>query len=298
MATLPGLPAPVTSADDFYVVSKNISDPDVDVGAWQLQVSGLVDRPLTLRHDDLLAFPVVETHRTLECISNEVGGDLMSNGRWTGLRLGDLLRRAGIQGEATALVFKSVDGYSETMALAKALDPATLLAYGLDGRPLPPKHGFPLRVLGAGTYGMKNPKWLTLIEVVASAEPGFWEQQGWNPDAPVQTMSRIDTPIDGATSAGEELTIGGVAFAADRGIRRVEVSVDGGSTWTDAELLPSLGPSTWAFWRLSWRPRQPGAATIVARATDGTGEVQTDRRMDTFPQGASGHHTTQVRINP
>ena len=291
-----GLPTLVTPPDAFYVVSKNLSDPEVDLGAWRLRVAGLVDHPLDLGYEDLLALPAVETYRTLECISNEVGGDLMSNGRWTGLRLADLLERAGLQAGAATIAFRSVDGYTETMALAQALDPRSLLAYRLGGQPLPTKHGFPLRVLGAGTYGMKNPKWLTQIDVVASAEPGFWEQQGWDPDAPVQTMARIDTPRDGATVPTEEITVGGVAFAADRGIQRVEVSTDGGASWAEAQPLPSLGPSTWTFWQLTWRPQQPGQISLTARATDGTGQVQTDRQMDTFPQGASGHHTIRVRV--
>jgi hypothetical protein len=270
----------------------------VDVGSWRLRVAGLVDHPLELRYEDLLGLPAVETYRTLECISNEVGGDLMSNGRWTGVRLADLLQQAGLRAGAAAIAFKSADDYTETMALAKALDPSTLLVYHLGGQPLPAKHGFPLRVLGAGTYGMKNPKWLTQIDVAGAAEPGFWEQQGWDPDAPVQTMARIDTPTDRATVAGAEITIGGVAFAADRGIQRVEVSTDGGTSWAEAQLLPSLGPSTWTFWQLAWRPQQPGEAVLVARATDQTGQVQTDRRADTFPRGASGFHTIRVRIAP
>jgi DMSO/TMAO reductase YedYZ molybdopterin-dependent catalytic subunit len=143
---------------------------------------------------------------------------------------------------------------------------------------------------------MKNPKWLTEITVAESAEPGFWEQQGWDPDAPVQTMARIDTPKDRATVAGAEIIIGGVAFAADRGIQRVEVSTDGGTSWAEARLLPSLGPSTWTFWQFAWRPRQPGEASLAVRATDQTGQVQTDRRVDTFPQGATGYHMIRVRI--
>jgi hypothetical protein len=267
----------------------------VDPGSWHLLVTGLVEQPLDLTYEALTALPSIQVVRTLECISNEVGGDLMSTGLWTGVRLGDLLGRAGVRTDATALVFRSVDGYRETMALAKALDPNTLLAYELDQQPLPVKHGFPLRVLGAGTYGMKNPKWLTQIDVVARSEPGFWEQQGWNPDAPVQTMARIDTPQDGATLSAPT-DIGGVAFAADRGIQRVEVSTDGGSSWAAAELLPSLGPSTWVFWRLVWQATGSGTATLMARAVDGTGQAQADRQTDPFPNGSSGYHRIEVHL--
>lgn len=293
----PGLPAPVTSADDFYVVSKNIVDPIVDVSSWRLRVEGLVDQSFALRYDDLALFPAVETYRTLECISNEVGGDLMSNGLWTGIRLADVLQRAGVQAGATLVVFKSADDYTETMPLSQALSPDTLLVYQLDGQPLPARHGFPLRVLGVGTYGMKNPKWLVGIEVAAQPVVGFWEEQGWTPDAPVQTMARIDTPDDGARLSDETITIGGVAFAADRGIQRVEVSTDGGASWREAALLPSLGPSTWTFWQFTWRPDRRGAFTLIARATDGTGQVQTAWRSDPYPSGASGYHTIQVQVS-
>ncbi|HEV7661977.1 MAG TPA: molybdopterin-dependent oxidoreductase, partial [Chloroflexota bacterium] len=191
-----------------------------DGSTWHLQVTGLVEQPLDLSRDALTALPAVQITRTLECISNEVGGDLISTGVWTGVLLADVLQRAGVRSGASAVVFHSVDGYVETMALDKAQDPNTLLAYALNGQPLPTKHGFPLRVLGSGTYGMKNSKWLTQIDVVAAVEPGFWEQQGWNPDAPVQTLARIDTPKDAETVTGAT-SISGVAFAADRGIQRV-----------------------------------------------------------------------------
>lgn len=291
----PGLPPPITQADAFYIVSKNLADPVVDAGTWRLRVTGLVDQPLELSLDALMLLPAVQVTRTLECISNEVGGDLMSTGVWTGLRMADLLQRAGVQSAATSLVFRSVDGYSETMALDRAQDPQTLLAYALNAQPLPAKHGFPLRVLSSGTYGMKNPKWLTQVDVVATAEPGFWEQQGWNPDAPVQTMARIDAPRDGETVTARTL-IRGVAFAADRGIQRVEVSTDAGNSWSTAELLPSLGPSTWSFWQLGWQPPAAGSATLVARAFDGAGQPQTDRRADSFPSGSSGYHSINVRV--
>ena len=290
-----GLPPPITPADAFYIVSKNLDDPVVDAATWRLQVSGLVDQPLDLSRDALGALPAVQVTRTLECISNEVGGDLMSTGVWTGVPLADILQRAGVRGGATAVVFHSVDGYVETLPLTRAQDPNTLLVYALNGEQLPSKHGFPLRVLGSGSYGMKNPKWLTRIDVVAAAEGGFWEQQGWNPDAPVQTMARIDSPTDGAPVSGAT-SITGVAFAADRGIQRVEVSTDAGGSWSAAELLPSIGPSTWVFWHFTWQPRAPGPATVTVRAVDGAGVIQTDRRADSFPNGSSGYHSIQVRV--
>jgi DMSO/TMAO reductase YedYZ molybdopterin-dependent catalytic subunit len=293
---IPGLPPMVTPTDRFYVVSKNLIDPEIDAGRWRLQIDGLVERPLTLRYGDLLAMPAVTEYRTLECISNEVGGDLISNGLWTGVRLADLLAHAGVRPGAAAVFFTSEDRYTSSMPLRQAQDPTTLLAYRLNDGPLPQKHGYPLRVLGAGTYGMKNPKWLTHIEVTDATRAGFWQQQGWDEDEIVQTMSQIGVPGDGMEVRATAATIAGIAFAGARGVTRVEVSTDGGATWGDAQLLPTLGPNTWTFWRRDWQDVRPGDYVLTVRATDGAGTVQTARRTDPFPVGATGHHQVRVRV--
>jgi DMSO/TMAO reductase YedYZ molybdopterin-dependent catalytic subunit len=292
-----GLPAPVTPAAQFYIVSKNLLDPDVAAHGWRLRVEGMVMNRLSLSYADLLAMPSVTENRTLECISNEVGGDLISNGVWTGVRLNDVLQRAGIQPDATVLRFTSADNYTATMSLSQALDASSLLVYQLDGAPLPRKHGYPVRVLGIGTYGMKNPKWLTRIELLKSAPAGFWQQQGWDAQDIVQTTAQIRTPADGARLAPGATTVNGIAFAGARGIGGVQLSTDGGATWNEAELLPSQGPNTWSFWQYGWQPAQPGNYALVARATDGGGALQTPRRTDPFPAGATGYHEVRVRVS-
>lgn len=291
------LPASVTPADRFYVVSKNLIDPVVDANSWHLSVGGLVTHPFSLGYSDILAMPSKETYRTLECISNEVGGDLISNGQWIGVSLADLLTKAEVSNGATTVHFTSVDGYTDTMSLEKALDPSTLLVYKLNGQPLPSKHGFPLRVLGTGTYGMKNPKWLTQIDLIKAVTPGFWESQGWSPSAIVQTMTRIDAPSSGSTIQGPIVPIAGIAFAGDRGIQRVEVSTDGGKSWNAAQSRTPLGPNTWSFWTYSWQSPKPGNYNVVARAVDGTGQVQTMRETDTYPDGATGYESIDVRVS-
>jgi DMSO/TMAO reductase YedYZ molybdopterin-dependent catalytic subunit len=295
-SSITGLPPRITSAADFYVVSKNLIDPVVDQAGWSLAISGNVDHPQTLSYAQLRALPSVQVERTLECISNEVGGDLMSNGVWTGVRLADLVRVVNPQPTSAFVNFVCTDGYTEFMSMEQALDPNVILAYDLDGAPLPQKHGFPVRILRTGTYGMKNPKWVTGIQFGGSAEPGFWEQQGWNPDAIVQTMSRIDTPIDGATLKTGPQTIAGVAFAGDRGIQKVEVSSDGGKTWSPATLIPPVAPNQWSFWQIPWQPAAPGSYTLIARATDGTGKPQTSDDAETFPVGATGYHSIRVAV--
>ena len=180
------------------------------------------------------------------------------------------------------------------MLLQKAMAASSLLAYRLNGDPLPRKHGYPLRVLGTGTYGMKNPKWLTHIEVAAAAPDGFWEKQGWDPDAPVQTMSRIDAPGSRTVAPGDVL-IQGIAFAGDRGVQGVEVSTDKGQTWRPAELQPALGPLTWVFWKQT-ASLSPGSYDVWVRATDAKGQPQNGSDTDSFPSGASGYHKVRVRV--
>ena len=289
-----GLPDRITSSADFYVVSKNLGDPDVDIGTWRLRVDGSVDQPLELSYGDILAMEATEFIRTLECISNDLGGNLISNGRWRGVRLASVLERAGFRGNAQLAKFTSVDGYEESITVSQAEDPATFLTYELGGRPLPREHGFPLRVLGAETYGMKNPKWLNRIELVQGASPGFWEQQGWKPDAAIQTYSRIDAPDTYPIHPGTRDVLG-IAFAGARGIYRVEVSLDGGATWDLAELFPTIGPQSWSFWRRAVT-FAPGSYTLQVRATDGTGAVQTSRQHGPFPDGVTGYQTVRVTV--
>jgi len=296
-AALPGLPDAVTPVAQFYVVSKNLVDPQVDASKWKLTIDGMVSQPLTLVQSDLYQLPPVSAYRTLECVSNVVGGNLISNGRWTGVRFADLLQRAGVQSGAMSIQFSADDGYTSDLGLAQALDPATLLAYQLDDAPLSYKHGFPLRVLGTGTYGMKNPKWVTRVQLMRSGQPGFWQQQGWDEQGIIQTMSQVYSPRDGAGLGPGPLTISGIAFAGARGVQRVEVSTDGGKTWSAATLVPSLGPNTWTFWQYQWLGPTAGAHVLAVRATDGVGTVQPSRQTDPFPAGATGYHSVRVRVS-
>jgi DMSO/TMAO reductase YedYZ molybdopterin-dependent catalytic subunit len=291
------LPAAVTPLGRFYVVSKNLVDPEIKSPSWSLRIGGLVSQTITLRYEDFTSMPSIHVPRTLECISNAVGGDLISNGVWTGVRLADVLDRAGVKPQAAALAFTSADGFTADMTIDQGRDPATILAYQLNDAPLPSKHGYPVRVLATGIYGMKNPKWVTQIDAIQGTRPGFWQQQGWDERGIIQTMATITTPVNNAElPMGVPLSIGGVAFAGSRDIRGVEVSVDGGAAWAAAELLPSQGPSTWTFWHFQWQPPKSGQYSIAVRATDGTGTVQPSRRTDPFPDGATGYHVFRYRI--
>jgi DMSO/TMAO reductase YedYZ molybdopterin-dependent catalytic subunit len=287
----------LTPTSAFYVVSKNLDDPVVKAESWQLGVKGLVKSPLTLSYQALQALPSVEQYRTLACISNDVGGSLMSNARWRGVPLAALLDQAGADPTAGLVLFTSVDDYTESLPVALARQSTTMVAYQMNGVPLPPAHGFPARIILAGRYGMKNPKWLTTITVAKTDRPGFWEQQGWDEQAVVRTTSRIDGPTDGASLTKGAIAISGVAFAGDRGIKAVEVQITPGGAWQTATLQPVTAVSTWAAWRYTWTPPQAGSYRITVRATDGTGALQAAQEQDSYPLGAAGLHTISVQVH-
>ena len=291
---VPGLTPEITPIDDFYTVDEAFVDPSIDPIGWRLAIRGLVSDPSDLTYERLRSSPAIERFQTLACISNPIGGDLISTTRWTGVALKHLLEQAGVSDRAVEVVFRAADGYSDSLSLDQAMDESTLLVIGMDGRPLSRSHGFPARLLSVGTYGMKNPKWLTEIEVVDHAYDGFWEQREWAKVAPVKTQVRIDVPRDAAVGAAA--VVAGMAFAGDRGVSRLEISDDGERSWADAELKPPLSDLSWVLWRFRWTPREPGSVELTARATDGTGEVQTSALTAPHPGGASGLETAFVEV--
>jgi len=290
------MPPEVTPNDRFYTVSKNIVDPTVDPAAWALEVTGLVESPYTLTLPELQALPSRTQYVTLECISNPVGGDLMSNALWRGVPLRELLNTAKLKPGVVDVACFSDDGYSDSIPLSLALDPDVLVAYEMNGVPLPREHGAPARLIVPGRYGVKHVKWLIRIAPVDKPYLGYWQERGWGREAEVKTTSRIDVPADGAALPLEEGLVGGVAFAGARGIQRVEISTDRGKTWREAFLKSALSPYTWVLWTTPWGPPRTGGYTILVRATDGTSEVQTAVVEDSLPDGASGWHKVTVSV--
>ncbi len=292
-----GLPPEVTPTDKFYTVSKNPAglDPKVDASKWSLEITGLVGKPVKLTLAEIRAMPAVSRYHTLECISNEVGGDLISNAMWKGVRFRDVVERAGgVNPKAIRFAFRCADGYTEGVPVADAMRADTMLAYEMNGAQLVPSHGFPLRMLNPGHFGMKNPKWITKIEAVSTNFTGYWEASGWSDEAVVKTMSAFRVP-EGDVKVGE-VELGGIAYSGDRGVKEIEVSPDGGKTWVKAELKNPLGPYTWVLWAAVWTPTGPGEYTLKVRAKDGTGLLQTSSETATLPDGASGYHTIRVKV--
>lgn len=290
-----GLTPEVTANRLHYTVDESIIDPNVDSRSWRLRVDGLVGRPVTLGYDELLAMPSTEQYVTLQCISNLIGGDLVGTAKWTGVPLARVLERAGGTGPgAVRVVFHAVGGYTDSLPVAKALDPATVVAYGMNDRSLPRAHGFPARIIAPGIYGMKNVKWLERIEVVDYDYRGYWQRSdGWDNIAEIKTASRIDVPQE-LTSVEPAEVVAGLAWAGDRGIRRVEVSLDGGATWVPATLRRELARAAWRQWRLPLPPGISGRHLLKVRAVDGRGDLQTARQAPPHPSGATGYDQVDV----
>ena len=287
----------VTPNERFYVVTKNLVDPDVDRDLWRLEVGGVVEEAHTYRFEDLAALPTVTQSTTLECISNPVGGHLMSNAEWKGVSLPTILQKAKLKPEAVLVVLHGSDGYVHTIPIEKAMDPATLVAFAMNGVPLPRRHGYPARVLVPGAFGEVSVKWVDRIEALDHTVLGYYEKQGWKAQV-VPTTSRIDRPSAGQRLplASSPIDVGGVAFAGDRGISRVEVSTDGGATWVAASIDYGPSPLTWVLWSYAWRPSRAGSYRLVARATDGTGAPQIATEHGSPPAGATGYHKVELQV--
>lgn len=290
----------LTPTDKLYVVATTFSQPRVDVNDWRLEVTGMVERPRSFSYNELLAMPRLDQTSTLTCISNEIGADLIGNITWTGVRLRDILQQAGVISGAVDVVLHSVEGYSDSITLERALNPQNLIVYGMNGITLPISHGFPARLIVPGIYGMKNVKWLGQIEVVGEDYKGFWQRRGWSDPAVVKTQSTIDTgnydigARQNVRLENGKVVIGGYAFAGDRGISAVEVQIDGGE-WQPAQLKQATSALTWRQWRYEW-PATLGDHAVVVRARDGLGQIQTQEQAQPHPDGASGWHQLSIEV--
>jgi DMSO/TMAO reductase YedYZ molybdopterin-dependent catalytic subunit len=297
--TVKGLSPFRTPNRDFYRIDTALVVPRVDLDKWKLVVDGMVDRPVELTFDDLLRLEVLEKDVTLNCVSNEVGGPYISSTRWLGVRIRDVLERARVQGGADQVLSESVDGMTiSTPVEALTDDREALLAFGMDGQPLPTQHGFPVRMVTPGLYGYVGAtKWLTRLTATTYArQEAYWTERGWAERGPVKTQSRIDTPAAGGTYDAGRVVVAGVAWAqAGNGISKVEVRVDDGP-WQQATLGPDGGTVYWRQWSWAW-DAPSGRHRITVRATNGNGEVQPATVEDPFPSGASGYHQIEVTIS-
>lgn len=293
-----GISPYVTASEDFYRIDTALTVPRIDPTTWKLEISGMVDEPITLDLDQILAMPSVERPVTLQCVSNEVGGDLVDNAVWQGVPLLDVLAMAGVQADAEQVFTTSVDGFTAGFPVtALDGDRTALLAYAMNGEPLLPEHGFPVRLVVAGLYGyVSATKWLSSIELTTWADrDGFWIPRGWAKEGPIKLASRIDVPGPGDQFDVGAVVIGGVAWLPSTGVGAVEVSVDGGD-WTECELAPVANDDTWVQWRLPLPDLAAGPHHAVVRARDADGTVQTDAVAPPAPDGSSGYHSREFDV--
>src|SRR5438445_1781844 len=293
---LPGITPRITANEDHYVVDTTLVKPRVDVAQWRLDIKGEVESPFSLTYEQLLDLDAVEQVHTLECISNYVGGDLISTAVWTGVPLRDLLDRARVKPTAYDIAFTSVHGYTGSTPIAKGLEDRTLVAYLMNGKTVPQEHGYPARMLVPNIYGMKNVKWIRTIEVTNYDFLGYWQQQGWSDSAAINTNTRIDLPGRNVRWTGGEIVIGGIAFAGSRGIAKVEISPDAGKTWNLAALETPPGALSWRRWIYRWSPPGTGTFKLAVRSTDGAGNTETPVNRDPYPDGATGYDSVDVNV--
>jgi DMSO/TMAO reductase YedYZ molybdopterin-dependent catalytic subunit len=300
MLDVAGLTPIVVPNASFYRIDTALITPGVDVAKWSLRIHGLVDRETTLTYAELAALPMIEQYVTIACVSNEVGGKLVGNAKWTGVGLRDVLAIAGVQSSATQLVGRSVDGFTAGMPTAWVMDPSRepMIALKMNDELLPKVHGFPARLIVPGLYGyVSATKWLSELELTTlEAFDGYWVPLGWSKQAPILTQARIDVPRYGQSVPAARVAVAGIAWAPDRGISKVEVAIDG--QWHDCTVSTPISMATWVQWMYAWDAAAagPGDHTIEVRATDGTGAVQTADQSPPAPDGARGHQTIKVTI--
>lgn len=293
---LPGISPWQTPNDDFYLIHTAISVPAIEPKDWTLRIHGLVDRELTLTYNDLVSRQLTESWITLNCVSNEVGGDLVGNAWWSGIRIADILKEVGVDPSADCILQTSEDGWNCATPLSALTDDRNaMLAVAMNGKPLPIEHGFPVRSIVPGLYGyVSATKWVVDYEVTRFGEvAAFWTERGWSEEGPVKIASRIDVPRSGNDVDAGEVNVGGLAWAQHTGIASVDVAVDGGE-WQPAELAQTPTNDTWVQWALTVSLDE-GDHELRVRATDKDGLEQTGVRRDVVPDGSTGWHTIQVR---
>jgi DMSO/TMAO reductase YedYZ molybdopterin-dependent catalytic subunit len=285
----------ITANDEFYVTSKG-GTPTVDRDKWQLKFDGLVDHPFTINYQDLLKLPQIEKVYTLECISDPVGGTAIGNAKWTGTPLKPLIERASPSGAATHAAIYAADGFSTGHTLERLWNDENFIAYQMNGQDLPPIHGYPVRIFIPGKFGMKQPKWVTRIELLKKLYVGYWESRGWSDTCERWAHARFADLKDGTRISARNFEFAGYAIGNLDGIRSVEISFDDGKTWKPAAIFSNPSPIVWAFWKYTWVNPRRGKYHVRVRAIDGKGRIEDRDPTSTFPSGATGQAVTTVTV--
>ncbi len=290
-----------TSNDKFYVVNYSKSpfnvSRDLDQEQWRVSVTGEVKHRVKLGWRDILNRQSFDQIVTLECIDTLPGGDSLGNATWRGISLKKLLQDVGADEDtARDVVFRAADGYDDSIPFSRAMQDDVMLAYLMNGEKLPKEHGFPLRLIVPGLYGIKNVKWITEIEVYNGDYKGYWQRRGWTDEGTIKNFSRIDSPGHFQALRGPEHSFRGIAFGGPNSISKVEISLDGEQTWREAHIEPPLSPYSWVVWSYPWRPARADKYQVAVRATDTAGKLQTSEIVRPQPAGASGLHMIVAEV--
>ncbi len=306
----------ITPNDKFYQVTKNLVDPDVARDVWRFELTGNIEHPRTYTYAELAGLPAVEQETTLQCISYGVGSGLISNAVWKGVPLPTLLAAAKPKSDTVSVLFHAADGFFETFPFSKAMESTTLVAWEMNGQPLPPRHGFPVRMIVPGIYGERSAKWVTRLEFLAAGDPrltinrhgvkgvGFYTEQGWGPNIFVPTTSRIDSPpvagdhFETSFKLGQPAELRGMAYGGDKGISKVELSFDDGRSWREVPITAPGTMISWSLWSYRWTPEQMGETALLVRAHNAAGDPQIVQFRDQVPHGATGLHRVRGRVDP
>jgi DMSO/TMAO reductase YedYZ molybdopterin-dependent catalytic subunit len=281
-----------TPNSKFYLIHTAIAVPTIEPDDYVLRIHGMVDNELNLTYKQLSSRQVTEAWITLNCVSNQVGGDLIGNAWWSGVKISDILAQAGVQAGADAVLQTSADGWTCGTPIAALTDErSAMLALGMNGEPLPVEHGFPVRMVVPGLYGFVSAtKWVVDLEVTRFEDfEAYWTSRGWSEQAPVKMASRIDVPENGAVVEAGAVSFGGSAWAQHTGIKAVDISVDGGP-WTPCDLGAVPNADTWVQWAATVEVGA-GEHRVQVRATDAAGQQQTSVERDVVPDGATGWHS-------
>ncbi len=291
----------ITPNEEFYITNCSDKVPNINAETFRFRIEGLVEKPYTLIMRDLEEMKDKSEFVTLECIGNSVGGNAIGNALWEGVSLKKIIERAVPKSGLVKTVFYAEDGYTDSIPYKLSLSQDVFLAFKMNGENLPKIHGYPVRAIVPGIFGMKNVKWLSKIELVNFDFKGYWEKRGWSDEAVIPVMSEILMPMEGATIPEGRYVIGGVAFGGRHGIGKVQVSTDDGKTWHHAQLKPPLSKWAWTLWRYDWKPLKGGELTLKVRGFDQAGKVQESpsllgRITGTFPDGARGIQSVNVTV--
>jgi DMSO/TMAO reductase YedYZ molybdopterin-dependent catalytic subunit len=286
----------LTSNSDFFI-RNHFATPRINAETWNLEISGLVGMPRKLGYPDILLASSARHSFTIECAGNRSGGAGVSTARWSGLPLAQLLKQARIRSEATTVVFHGADSgevenlpathFARAIPLEKAMDRSTLLAYEMNGAPLPAEHGFPLRAVVPGWYGMDSVKWLTRIEVLGQSFEGYFQKEEYmavkgngerQPVTRMRVNSKFLRPSEDEEIRAKKYVVEGVAWAGERKIAQVEIRIGPGGAWQPATLAALPLAMVWTPWKYDWNVTRPGPYTLEVRTTDEDGNTQPDVR--------------------